>query len=246
MKGDVSTHLNTASSMTIKHALLAEAFGTFFLVFAGTGSLVVNEVTDGCVTHVGIALTFGLVVLSLVYAIGDISGCHLNPAVTIGFVLAGRFPASNILRYFLSQFGGGLCASLLVRTLFPTHGELGGTHPSGSYLQSFVLESVLTLLLMFVILNVSHGVNKSQLATGVAVGAVIALEALFAGPISGASMNPARSIAPALVSWRWDGLWIYCTAPFVGAFLAVVMYRGLRESTGSAASTSDLEQNVLL
>lgn len=212
------------------HKLLAEAFGTFCLIFAGTGAVVIDAVSGGGVTHVGIALTFGLVVLAMIYAIGDVSGCHLNPAVTVGLCAAGRFPAGLVLPYITAQIAGGLLASLSLRLLFPTSPTLGTTIPAGSDLQSFGLECILTLMLMVVILGVSSGGREKGLFAGVAIGAVIALEALFAGPISGASMNPARSLAPAVVSLRFDSLWIYLVAPVLGALGGVLVWRGLQDT----------------
>jgi aquaporin Z len=209
--------------------LAAELFGTFALVFAGTGAIIVNDASGGEVSHVGVALTFGLVVLALIYSLGDVSGAHLNPAVTLGFFAARRFPARWALPYVLSQCSGALLASLLLRALFLEHPTLGVTRPSGTAAQSFLLEVVLTLLLMFVILSVSTGAKEKGAMAGVAVGSVIALEALFAGPISGASMNPARSLAPALVSGHVGGLWVYLVAPVVGAALAVPACRCVRE-----------------
>src|SRR5262245_1018357 len=202
--------------------LAAEAFGTFALVFAGTGAIVINDVSNGTVSHVGVALTFGLVVLALIYALGDVSGCHLNPAVTIGFFIAKRFPGRWVLPYVVSQLLGALLASATLRLMFPQHSTLGLTMPAGAPLQSFALELILTLLLMFVILSVSTGSKEKGVLAGVAIGSVIALEALFAGPISGASMNPARSLAPALVSWRLDDVWVYLIAPVVGAAASVL------------------------
>jgi aquaporin NIP len=201
--------------------LAAECFGTFALVFAGTGAVTINNVHPGAVTHVGIALTFGLIVLAMIYALGDVSGAHLNPAVTLGFFLARRFAGRNAFFYVLSQGAGAIVASLTLRLLFPDDQSLGATHPTGPPMQSFVLEIVLTVFLMFVILGVSTGAKEKGLMAGVAVGAVIALEALFAGPVSGASMNPARSLAPALVSGNLESLWIYLAAPAIGAALAV-------------------------
>lgn len=200
---------------------LAEIFGTFALVFAGTGAIVINEATGGAISHVGIALTFGLVVLAMIYAVGEISGAHLNPAVTLGFWAAGRFPARSVAPYLASQCIGALAASASLRFLFPSSSLLGATLPAGSAMQSFTLEVILTALLMFVILNVSTGAKEKGITAGIAVGAVIALEALFAGPICGASMNPARSLAPALVAGQLDSLWIYLAAPVLGAILAV-------------------------
>ena len=201
--------------------LVAEFLGTFCLVFAGTGAIVIDTVSGGAVSHVGVALTFGLIVLAMIYTIGDISGAHINPAVTIGFFVARRFEARNVLPYVVSQCAGALVASVALRFLFPQSATLGATVPAGSAMQSFVLEMILTALLMFVILSVSTGAREKGITAGIAVGAVIALEALFGGPISGASMNPARSLAPALVSGNTRLLWIYLVAPVIGALLAV-------------------------
>src|SRR5262245_49315151 len=178
----------------------AEFMGTFALVFAGTGAIVINDLTGGSVTHVGVALTFGLIVLAMIYAVGDVSGAHLNPAVTLGSFAARRLPARQIAPYIASQCAGALVASLTLRFLFPDDMKLGAAVPAGPASQSFVLELILTFLLMFVILCVSSGAKEKGITAGIAVGSVIALEALFAGPVSGASMNPARSLAPALVS----------------------------------------------
>lgn len=218
--------------------LLAECFGTFCLVFAGTGAIIINDISGGSITHVGIALTFGLVVLAMIYAVGDISGAHLNPAVTIGFFAARRFNGRHVLPYIVSQSLGALAASLLLRWLFPSHASLGATLPAGSDAQSFVLELVLTAILMFVILRVSSGARERGITAGIVVGAVIALEALFAGPICGASMNPARSLAPALVSGQYASLWLYFAAPISGAMLGVGLCRCMREE-GCCASTKE-------
>ena len=209
--------------------LVAELVGTFALVFAGTGAIVINDTRAGTVTHVGIALTFGLVVLAMIYAVGDVSGAHLNPAVTVGFFAARRLEAQWVLPYILSQCGGAMLASLVLRSMFPVHPTLGATLPAGPDLQSFILEAILTFLLMFVILSVSTGPKEKGIMAGIAVGAVIGMEALFAGPISGASMNPARSLAPALVSGRLESLWIYLTAPLLGALASVAACRCVQE-----------------
>ena len=199
----------------------AEAIGTFALVFAGTGAIVINQASNGAVTHVGIALTFGLVVLAMIYTLGEVSGAHLNPAVTLGFCAAGRMPWGEAAPYLASQCVGEFAASGLLRLLFPKDALLGATLPAGTVMQSFILEVVLTAILMFVILNVSIGAKEKGITAGIAVGSVIALEALFAGPICGASMNPARSLAPAVVSGHLEHLWIYLLAPVLGAQLAV-------------------------
>jgi len=210
--------------------LAAEFLGTFSLVFAGTGAIVINETCGGAITHVGIALTFGLVVLAMIYTLGDVSGAHLNPAVTLGFWAARRFPAGDVWRYVTAQITGALLASLTLKFLFPANASLGATHPAGPAMQSFILEFILTFLLMFVILNVSTGSKEKGITAGIAIGAVIGLEALFAGPICGASMNPARSLAPALVSGRLHDLWIYLLAPTLGALAAVIGCICIREN----------------
>src|ERR1700735_1242289 len=191
--------------------------------------MVIDQVSGGAITHVGVALTFGLVVLAMIYSVGDISGAHLNPAVTLGFWAARRLPGRHVPAYVASHCAGALLASGLLRVMFPGNATLGATQPAGPVMQSFVLEMVLTALLMFVILNVSIGAKEKGLTAGIAVGAVIALEALFAGPISGASMNPARSLAPAAVSQHLASLWIYLTAPILGSALAVLACRCVRE-----------------
>jgi aquaporin Z len=209
--------------------LIAECIGTFALVFAGTGAIVINEVSGGGISHAGIALTFGLVVLSMIYTFGDISGAHFNPAVTLGFWAARRLPGGDVAPYIGSQLLGALLASGALRFLFPQNQTLGATMPAGSEPQSFVLEVILTFLLMLTILNVSTGAKEKGITAGIAVGAVIALEAMFAGPICGASMNPARSLAPALVSGHFEHLWIYLVAPLVGACAAMLACRCVRE-----------------
>jgi aquaporin Z len=213
----------------LRRQLFAEFAGTFALVFAGTGAVVIDVVSGGAVTHVGVALTFGLVVLALIYALGDVSGAHLNPAVTLGFWAAGRFPLRQVPGYVVAQLLGAVAASGLLRLMFGTTAALGATIPRGDAGQSFVLEVVLTLILMFVILSVSTGAKEKGVLAGVAVGAVIAFEALFAGPISGASMNPARSLAPALLAGRLEHLWVYLTAPVLGAVLAVAGCRCVQQ-----------------
>ncbi|MCK6470680.1 MAG: aquaporin [Planctomycetes bacterium] len=209
--------------------LLGEVIGTFALVFAGCGAIVIDDTLPGAIGHVGIALTFGLVVMAMIYALGDVSGAHLNPAVTAAFFAAGRLPGRRVLPYVAAQCLGALAASCALRAAFPGHPDLGATLPAaGMAPHAFFFEVLLTAGLMFVILTVSTGAQEKGLMTGIAVGGTVALEALFAGPLSGASMNPARSLAPALVSGELEDLWIYLAAPMLGALLAVPCCRGVR------------------
>ena len=208
----------------MRRELLAEGLGTLFLVFAGCGAIAVNEVRSGAVTHVGISLVFGLIVLAMIYTLGDVSGAHINPAVTLGFWSIGRFPAHLVPGYLAAQVAGAFVAAALLKFLFPDSATLGATHPSGTALQSCALEGILTFMLMFVVLAVSTGAKEKGITAGIVVGAVIALEALFAGPICGASMNPARSLAPAVMSGAVGDLWIYFVGPIGGALLAGVVF----------------------
>lgn len=217
------------NALRLNRIYLAECIGSFALVFCGTGAIIINDQTNGQVTHVGIAMTFGLIVLAMIYAFGSLSGAHLNPVVTIGFLISGRFKLQFLLPYVVFQILGALLASLLLQILFPENINLGATIPSGSMMQSFILELILSLLLMLVIINVSHGSKEKGMMAGIAVGATVGLEALFAGPISGASMNPARSLAPALVSGNLSQLWIYLIAPVLGAILAAVICKLFEE-----------------
>jgi aquaporin Z len=210
------------------HKLIAEMFGTFTLVFAGTGAIIVNDLSSGAVTHVGIALTFGLAAMAMIYALGEHSGAHINPAVTFAFCVAGRISIQTAMSYVVAQCAGAVVASVALRFLFPEHGSLGATLPSGGDLQSFVLEIILTAILMVTILAVATGSKESGVTAGLAIGAVVASEALFAGPICGASMNPARSLAPALVSGELRALWIYLVAPIIGAVLGVLLWAWMR------------------
>lgn len=210
--------------------LLAEFLGTFSLIFAGTGAIVINDVSGGAIGHAGIALTFGLIVLAMIYTFGDVSGAHLNPAVTVAFAAAGRFPWQAVAGYAAAQAAGGFMASWLLHILFPGHEKLGATLPAGLASQSFILEVVLTAILMLTILSVSTGGKEKGVTAGIAIGAVIGLEAMFAGPICGASMNPIRSLAPAIVSGHTEYLWVYLAAPVIGALLAVPLCMGVRES----------------
>lgn len=195
--------------------------GTFALVFCGTGAIIIDQQTGGAVSHAGIAITFGLIVMAMIYALGDISGAHLNPAVSIAFTIAKKFPAKQLAPYIISQLAGAVLASFVLKLLFPENHSLGTTIPSGSAMQSLILEFILTFFLMLVIINVATGSKEQGMFAGLAIGAVVLLEAMFAGPICGASMNPARSLGPALVSGHMEYIWVYLIGPVFGAVAAV-------------------------
>ncbi len=207
--------------------MAAEAVGTFGLVFAGTGAIVIDSET-GALGHVGVAITFGLIIMTMIYATGHISGAQFNPAVTLAFAVSRHLPWALVPRYWGAQLGGGILASLLLRGLFGDVANLGTTLPLGSDRQSFLLEAVLTFLLMFVIVSVATDTRAVGQAAAIAIGGTIGLEAMFAGPISGASMNPARSLAPAIVSWTWESHWLYVAGPMAGAVLGALVYQFIR------------------
>ena len=195
---------------------IAEFIGTFALVFCGTDAVNLDEVTHGSVSHVGVSLTFGLIVMAMIYALGAKSGAHINPAVTISFAVQRVFAWKQTVPYILSQCAGALVASYLLKYLFPDSLQLGATIPAGRDAQSFILEFILTFLLMLVIVSVAQGPKEQGLFAGIAIGGVVALEALFAGPICGASMNPARSLGSAIASHHLQSLWLYIAAPILG------------------------------
>lgn len=218
------THIN------LTRKCIAEAIGTFGLVFAGTGAIIINDISGGVVTHVGIAITFGLAVMTMIYAVGETSGAHINPAVTIGFWLARRLPGNHVGPYVASQIAGAFIASALLYVIFHgQHGTLGTTLPAGPEMQSFFLEIALTAILVFVILCVATGSKEIGVMAGIAIGGVVGMEAMFAGPISGASMNPARSLAPAIVSGTYQSLWVYLVAPVIGGAIAVPCWMAIRK-----------------
>ncbi|HLY68527.1 MAG TPA: MIP family channel protein [Puia sp.] len=204
--------------------LTGEFFGTFGLVFCGTGAVVINQESGGAITHTGVALVFGLVVMAMILSFGHISGAHINPAVTIALHAAGRFKRIDMAPYIIAQLAGACFASTIIKFLFPANEYLGATMPKGSDIQSFALEFILTFLLMLVILTSTNKKDHSLLIPALAIGGTVGLEALFAGPICGASMNPARSISPALIAWHFDSLWIYIIAPVTGALVAVFVF----------------------
>ena len=207
---------------------VAEFLGTYALVFAGTGAIVIDQETHGSITHIGVAITFGLIVMSMIYALGDISGAHLNPAVSIAFATAKKFPAKELIPYIISQLSGAVLASFTLKYLFPANQLLGATIPAGSDSQSFILEFILTFFLMLVIINVAKGSKEQGMFAGLAIGSVVALEAMFAGPICGASMNPARSFGPAVVSGHTEHLWIYLSATTLGTISAIPVWLFLK------------------
>ena len=209
---------------------IAELIGTFALVFCGTGAIVINEISGGAISHIGIAITFGLIVIAMIYAIGDISGAHINPAVTIAFWVSGKFPLNQILPYVIAQFTGAILASGVLKLLFPDTSTMGETLPHGSAMQSFILEIILSFFLMFVIIQVATGSKEVGIMAGLAIGITVLLEAMFAGPISGASMNPARSFAPALLNLNFEQLWIYIIAPPVGAAMSIFAWKIIKSA----------------
>lgn len=209
---------------------LAEGIGTFILVFAGTGSVIVNSISNGAVTHLGISFVFGAVVTALIYGMGHLSGAHFNPAVTLGFWASGFFPKRRVLPYILAQVLGAIAASALLLISLGSVANLGATLPlNGNWFQSLVLEIVLSFILMFVILGSGLDRRAHVGFAGLAIGLTVGLEAAFMGPITGASMNPARSFGPAVVAGIWQYHWVYWVAPILGAQLAVMVYRHLSD-----------------
>ncbi|MCY8235354.1 aquaporin [Priestia endophytica] len=219
---------NVESYSETKKKLIAEFIGTYFLVFAGTGAIIVNSLTES-LTHVGVAITFGLVVLALIYSFGHISGAHFNPAVTLAFLALGEITRREAILYVSTQLIAASASSVTLLIMFGNVSHLGATIPSGTWMQSFVLEFVLTFVLMIVILTSAVHSKAVKSFAGMAIGATVALEAMFGGPISGASMNPARSFGPAIVSGTFSSLWIYLVATTLGALSAALIYTVLHE-----------------
>jgi MIP family channel proteins len=214
----------------MKHSreLLAEFIGTFVLIFAGTGAVMVDKLSNGAVTHLGISIVFGAVVTALIYSLGHISGAHFNPAVTLAFWTSGFFRRNLVVPYIVAQALGAIAASGLLRLSLGAVGNLGATLPrEGNWLQSLILETVLTSILMLVIFGSGLDRRAPIGFAGIAIGLTVALEAACMGPITGASMNPVRSLAPALVGGNWQHQWLYWVAPILGAQIAVVIYRHL-------------------
>ena len=216
---------------------IAEGFGTFILVFAGTGAIMIDDLSGGRVTSLGLGVTFGLAVMVAVYATGHLSGGHINPVVTLGFAFSRHFPWKQVPIYWASQALGGVVASLALRGLFGTVADMGATIPSGGAWQSYGLETVLTFMLMFVIMAVATDNRAISMAAAPAIGGTVGLEAIFAGPISGASMNPVRSLGPALVGWTWTSHWVYWAGPATGAVIGAFLYRWLRGDENSTRAS---------
>lgn len=214
-----------------KREAIAEAVGTFILVFAGTGAVMVNQISEGAVTHLGVSLVFGAIVGALIYSFGYISGAHFNPAVTLAFWSSGFFPRRNVLPYVLAQCLGAISASAILVLCLGQIGNLGATLPlNDNWLQSLVLETILTFILMMVIFGSGLDRRAHIGFAGIAIGLTVGVEAACMGPITGASMNPARSFGPALIGGIWQHHWLYWIAPILGAQLAVLVYRQLSDN----------------
>jgi MIP family channel proteins len=211
----------------LARALVAEAIGTFALVFAGCGAIMVDAKTHQ-LGHIGVAFSFGLVIMFGIYAVGHISGAHFNPAVTFAFALTRHFPWPRAASYLGAQFLGAITAAALLRASLGTIANVGATYPSGSDGQSFLWEVVMSAFLMFVILAVATDTRAVGEAAAIAIGGTIGLDAMFGGPISGASMNPTRSLAPGIVAGNLHAIWIYLLAPLVGAAIGGLAYQFVR------------------
>jgi len=226
------------TSSPLARVLVAEAIGTFALVFAGAGAVMVDAKTHE-LGHVGVAITFGLVIMAMIYAVGHISGAHFNGAVTLAFALTRHFPWPRAAGYWAAQLTGAVAAAALLRASLGNIAHVGATLPSGSERQSFLWELVLTAILMFVIMAVATDTRAVGEAAAIAIGGTIGLDAMFGGPISGASMNPMRSMGPAFVSGDLDALWLYIVAPVIGASLGALLYQFVRGEVQAPAASAD-------
>ena len=206
----------------------SELIGTFAMIFFGCGAMAVNEVNEGILTHPGVAIVWGLVVMVMIYAFAEISGAHFNPAVTVAFAFAKKFKWREVPAYITAQLVGAIMACVFLKYLFPESVYIGATIPTITPIKAFLLEFILTYFLILVIINVSTGSKEIGPIAGIAIGSVILLEAMFAGPLTKASMNPTRSLAPALVTGNLSHIWLYLSAPFVGGVFAVWSCRLLK------------------
>jgi aquaporin NIP len=220
------------STPDLKRRALAEGLAAFALVFAGCGAIVANARYDGALGVVGIALVFGLIIMVMVYATGHLSGAHINPAVTIAFALTRHFPAREVAAYIAAQVGGAILAALCLLAVWPDQpANLGATVPSVGDGSALVYEVLMSAFLMFVIMAVATDTRAVGAAAAIAIGGTVGLDALFGGPVTGASMNPARSIGPALAAGEWSSLWIYLVGPVAGAILGALAYQLTRGPT---------------
>jgi MIP family channel proteins len=201
--------------------------GTFALVFAGAGAIMVDDKTHQ-LGHVGVAIVFGLVIMVMIYAVGHISGAHFNPAVSFAFALTRHFSWTRLVGYWAAQVSGALIAAAILRGSLGNRAHVGATLPAGTQGQAFLWEAVLTFFLMFVIMGVATDTRAVGEAAAIAIGGTVGLDAMFGGPVTGASMNPARSLGPALVSGDLHALWLYLVAPLLGAAVGGLAYQVLR------------------
>ncbi|MEP7010275.1 MAG: MIP family channel protein [Acidobacteriota bacterium] len=215
------------STLPLGRRAVAEFVGTFVLVTVGCGAIVVNQMT-GALGHQGVAASFGLVILVMIAAIGHLSGAHFNPAVTLAFALTRHFEWRDVLPYLFAQLVGAVSGAWVLRAAFGTTAGLGATLPTGTNLQALGIEILLTAVLMFVIVSVATDTRAVGQLAAIAIGATVGLDALWGGPVTGASMNPARSFGPALVAGIWRGHWVYWLGPIVGAILGAALYQYLR------------------
>ena len=222
----------------LARSLVAELIGTFALVFAGAGAIMVDAKTEA-LGHVGVAITFGLVIMAMIYALGHVSGAHVNPAVSFAFALTRHFPWPRVGAYWVAQLAGALAAAAILRASLGDIAHVGATLPSGSQGQAFLWELILTFFLMFVIMAVATDTRAVGEAAAIAIGGTVGLDAMFGGPITGASMNPARSTGPALVSGDLHALWLYIVAPLLGAAVGALAYQFVRGEQNALIPSSE-------
>jgi MIP family channel proteins len=216
-------------TLPVARRALAEALATFALVFAGCGAIVADASYDGALGAVGVALTFGLIIMVMIYATGHLSGAHINPAVTVAFTLTRHFPPREAVVYVAAQLSGAVAGALLLLAVWPDQpAALGATVPSVGAASAFAYELVLTAIMMFVIMAVATDTRAVGAAAAIAIGGTVGLDALFGGPVTGASMNPARSFGPALVAGEWTDFWLYVAGPVAGAALGALAYQLVR------------------